>query len=63
MVDAYTKVILTVIAGALVWIGLQPLVKPDVARAALDTVRIEGIVQVESAWLAGVKVDCVNGCK
>lgn len=73
MIDAHTKAILTLIAVALVWLGIQPLVKPGLVRAAADTVRIDGVVQVEAASISGIKVQpgsaygldviCVSGCK
>ena len=56
MVDRYTKIVLTIIAVALVWLGVRPVIAPD-------TVRIDGVVEVESARLTGVKVNCVSGCK
>ncbi len=63
MVDTYTKVVLTIIALALVWIGIQPIIGPTVVRAASDTVRIDGIVKVEAWSVYGLKVDCISGCK
>jgi len=62
MGDLYTKIMLTIIAIALAWIGVRPIITPDTVRAT-ESVRIEGIVQVDSAWSSGVKVNCVSGCK
>jgi len=62
MVDRYTKIMLTIMAIALVWLGVRPIITPDTVRAS-DSVRVVGVVQVESAWRSGVKLDCVSGCK
>ena len=71
MADRYTKIVLTVIAISLVWLGVRPIVTPQAARAAADTVRIEGVVKVEAESAFGLKVQppafgfdvrCVSGC-
>jgi len=40
MLDRYTKGVLTVIAAALVWLGLQPFVLPRPAGAVGEVVRV-----------------------
>ena len=39
MADRYTKVVLTVIAAALVWLALRPMVLPTAAEATSGLVR------------------------
>ncbi len=64
MVDTYTKVVLTVIAIALVWLALQPMLKPAPVIAR-ERVEVEGTVDVKPALghLNALKVECVRGCK
>jgi hypothetical protein len=40
MPDRYTKVVLTVIAAALVWLALRPMVLPPAAEAQGGIVRV-----------------------
>ncbi len=64
-VDGYTKVVLTVIALALVMLALRPLVQPS--RAAADgpvDVTIIGVrMDSLAANYAPLPVNCMRGCK
>lgn len=64
MVDTYTKVVLTVIAIALVSSALQPMLKPAPVIAR-ERAEVEGTVEVRPAFghLFALKVECVRGCK
>ena len=65
MVDTYTKVMLTVIAVALVWLGIQPMIRPT-AVSARDRIEVEGTVGIHAAYVqpyGPLQVECISGCK
>lgn len=62
MVDACTKVVLTVIAAALIWLGVQPILVPQVV-VAREVVKIEGNGPNWADLWGAIKVECVSGCK
>jgi hypothetical protein len=64
MVDRYTKVILTIIAVALVALAVRPLFETRLAGAAdsMD-VRIVGISSDVASSRYAIPVLCVDGCR
>ena len=62
MVDKYTKAVLTVIALALVWLGVQPIVLPRAAAARDELVKVEGNGPNWADLWGPIKVECVSGC-
>jgi hypothetical protein len=55
----YTKVVLTVIAAALVWLALRPAVLPVPAEAGVVRVRIEA-VSPSVTWPLPVRIEEVS---
>lgn len=62
MVDAYTKAILTIIAIALIWLGVQPILVPQ-AVVAREVVKVEGNGPNWADLWGAIEVKCVSGCK
>ena len=60
MIDTYTKVVLTAIAVALLWLCARPFVQPAHAGGV---VQVEGKVHVENFGGIPLTVNCVAGCK
>jgi hypothetical protein len=62
MVDRYTKMILTVIALALVALTIQPytLPRPATAQGGVVDVRIRGIDEASSLRWEAINVRCEN---
>jgi hypothetical protein len=63
MIDTYTKVVLTIIAIALMTLAIRPytLPKDAWARDVVD-VRIVGIDTASSLGWQSIQVACVYGC-
>ena len=62
MVDRYTKVVLTVIAVALVALALQPYTIPKhaLAQSGIVDVRIRGIDEAPTLHWEAINVRCEN---
>jgi len=62
MVDRYTKIVLTIIAAALVALAFQSLMRPTPAFGQRDVVdvRIRGIDEASSLRWEAIRVICDN---
>jgi hypothetical protein len=61
MLDHYTKVVLTVIAAALVWLALRPAVLPAPAEAEAGVVRVRiEAVSPSVRWSLPVRIEEVS---